>query len=275
MAVRTMNARNNSETTDSRNPTRTAADSQIHVENVSKTYKSKSGPVAALQDVTFQVQNGEFVSIVGPSGSGKSTIFRIIAGLESASEGSVLVDDTPITEPGPDRGMVFQDDALFPWRTVAENVSYGLEEVGPPSGFTIEERIEYCLDLVGLRDKSAAYPKELSGGQRQRVGIARSLAVDPPILLMDEPFGSVDARTKTSLHRELLEIWQATHKTICFVTHDIQEAVYLSDRIVVFSDAPGTVLDVISVDLERPRCRTGDGFTKIKGDVLSYFQDEG
>jgi NitT/TauT family transport system ATP-binding protein len=248
---------------------------QIRVEDVSKTYRSESGPVEALTDVDFDVDHGEFVSIVGPSGSGKSTVFRIIAGLEASTDGTVLVGGEPVREPGPDRGMVFQDDALFPWRTVAGNVSYGLEEVGPPDGFTVEERTDYCLELVGLDDKADAYPKELSGGQRQRVGIARALAVDPPILLMDEPFGSVDARTKASLHRELLDIWAQTEKTICFVTHDIEEAVYLSDRIVVFSKAPGTVLDVISVELPRPRDRTGDAFTDIKADVLAYFEDDG
>jgi len=247
---------------------------QIRVEDVSKTYTSESGPVEALVDVNFDVEGGEFVSIVGPSGSGKSTIFRIIAGLEAASGGTVLVDGEPVTGPGPDRGMVFQDDALFPWRTAAENVAYGLEEVGPPDGFGTDERVEYCLELVGLEEKADAYPKELSGGQRQRVGIARALAVDPPILMMDEPFGSVDARTKTSLHRELLDIWRETEKTICFVTHDIEEAVYLSDRVVVFSNAPGTVLDIVAVDLDRPRDRTGDSFTDIKADVLSYFEDE-
>jgi len=247
---------------------------QIHVDDVSKTYQSESGPVEALTDVSFDVDHGEFVSIVGPSGSGKSTVFRIIAGLEAPTDGSVLVDGDPVSEPGPDRGMVFQDDALFPWRTVAGNVSYGLEEVGPPEGYTTDERIGYCLQLVGLEDKADAYPKELSGGQRQRVGIARALAVDPPILLMDEPFGSVDARTKASLHQELLDIWAQTEKTICFVTHDIEEAVYLSDRIVVFSGAPGTVLDIVSVDLARPRDRTGDSFTEIKAHVLSYFEDE-
>lgn len=247
----------------------------ITVDDVSKTYQSERGPVHALEDVTFDVSRGEFVSIVGPSGSGKSTVFRIIAGLEEPTVGEVRVDGAPVIGPGPDRGMVFQDDALFPWRTVAENVAYGLEEVGPPDGFSKSERIEYCLDLVGLTEKTEAYPKELSGGQRQRVGIARALAVDPPILLMDEPFGSVDARTKTTLHRELLAIWTETRKTICFVTHDIEEAVYLSDRIIVFSEGPGTVLDVISVDVERPRDRTGDAFTGVKADVLSYFNEEG
>jgi len=247
---------------------------QISVQSVSKVYQSESGPVEALANVDFDVARGEFVSIVGPSGSGKSTVFRIIAGLEAPTEGAVLVEGEPVTEPGPDRGMVFQDDALFPWRTAAENVAYGLEEIGPPEGFTVEERIDYCLELVGLADKADAYPKELSGGQRQRVGIARALAVDPPILLMDEPFGSVDARTKASLHRELLDIWTETRKTICFVTHDIEEAVYLSDRIVVFSNAPGTVLDIVSVDIERPRDRTGDTFTERKAEVLAYFEDE-
>jgi NitT/TauT family transport system ATP-binding protein len=259
------------ETTDRPHSTDTP---EIVVDHVSKTYQSERGAVKALDDVDFDVQAGEFVSIVGPSGCGKSTAFRIIAGLESPTEGEVRVGGAPVTGPGPDRGMVFQDDALFPWRTVAKNVAYGLEEVGPPDGFTLDERVDYCLDLVGLSEKADAFPKELSGGQRQRVGIARALAVDPPILLMDEPFGSVDARTKTTLHRELLDIWMETQKTICFVTHDIEEAVYLSDRIVVFSGGPGTVVDEISVPLDRPRDRTGDGFTDIKADVLAYFEGE-
>jgi len=245
---------------------------QVAVDGVSKTYQGESGPVKALRDVSFDVGRGEFVSIVGPSGSGKSTVFRIIAGLEAATDGEVRVDGAPVTEPGPDRGMVFQDDALFPWRTVAENVAYGLEEVGPPAGTSQGERVTYCLDLVGLADKADAYPRELSGGQRQRVGIARALAVDPPILLMDEPFASVDARTKTTLHSELLDIWAETEKTVLFVTHDIEEAVYLSDRVVVLSEGPGTVLDEVPVDLARPRDRTDEGFTAVKAEVLTYFE---
>lgn len=245
---------------------------QIAVDDVSKSFETERGQVEALRGVQFDVDHGEFVSLVGPSGSGKSTLFRIIAGLESPTSGTVRVDDSPVSDPGPDRGMVFQDDALFPWRTVAKNVAYGLEEAGPPEGTTKKERIRYCLDLVGLNEKADAYPRELSGGQRQRVGIARALAVDPPILLMDEPFGSVDARTKATLHGELLDIWEETGKTILFVTHDIDEAVYLSDRIVVLSDGPGTVLDIIAVDGERPRDRTADDFTDTKGEVLSYFE---
>jgi NitT/TauT family transport system ATP-binding protein len=269
-----MTPNHSSPDTDAQPRAATGETPQIAVANVSKTYQSERGPVEAITDVDFEVAGGEFVSIVGPSGSGKSTAFRVIAGLETPTGGAVHVDGSRVTAPGPDRGMVFQDDALFPWRTVAGNVRYGLEEVGAPDGFSVDERVQYCLELVGLTDKADAFPKALSGGQRQRVGIARALAVDPPILLMDEPFGSVDARTRTTLHRELLEIWAETRKTICFVTHDIEEAVYLSDRIVVFSDAPGTVRDVVTVDLDRPRDRTGDAFTDIKARVLSYFEDE-
>ncbi|MFB6187151.1 MAG: ABC transporter ATP-binding protein, partial [Halobacteriaceae archaeon] len=152
------------------------------------------------------------------------------------------------------------------------NVRYGLEEVGPPENYTIEERVTYCLDLVGLSDFADAYPKELSGGMRQRVGIARAIAVDPPILLMDEPFGSVDERTKSNLHTELLEIWQETEKTILFVTHDIQEAVYLSDRVVVLSDRPGSVIDIVSVNIDRPRDRTSQAFVDTEETLLSYFE---
>ena len=245
---------------------------QVAVDSVSKTYRSESGPVEALSDISFDVERGAFVSIVGPSGSGKSTCFRIIAGLESATSGEARVDGSPVTGPGPDRGMVFQDDALFPWRTVAGNVRYGLEEVGAPAGTSKRDRVEYCLDLVGLAEKADAYPRELSGGQRQRVGIARALAVDPPILLMDEPFASVDARTKTTLHSELLDIWSETRKTILFVTHDIEEAVYLSDRVVVLSEGPGTVLDEVTVDIARPRDRTADAFTDVKAEILGYFE---
>lgn len=246
---------------------------EIVVDRVSKVYESDGDPVRALDDVQFDVTRGGFVSVVGPSGCGKSTTFRIIAGLETPTAGGVYVENEHVTGPGPDRGMVFQTDALFPWRTVRENVAYGLEEVGTPEGYDRDGRIAYCLDLVGLAEFADAYPRELSGGMRQRVGIARALAVDPPILLMDEPFGSVDERTKTTLHDELLDIWRETGKTILFVTHDIEEAVYLSDRIVVFSDRPGTVVDEVTVDLDRPRDRTGTSFAEIKGDVLAHFEE--
>ncbi|MEZ3143645.1 ABC transporter ATP-binding protein [Halobaculum sp. MBLA0143] len=249
------------------------AEVQVRLDDVAKTYDGENGPVRAVENASFDATRGEFVSVVGPSGCGKSTVFRIIAGLETATEGRVTVGGAPVEGPGPDRGMVFQDDALFPWRTVAGNVRYGLEEVGAPEGFTVSERVDYCLDLVGLADARDQYPRELSGGMRQRVGIARALAVDPPILLMDEPFASVDERTKATLHRELLEIWDETGKTVLFVTHDIDEAVYLSDRVVVFSEGPGTVADVVEPPAARPRDRTSTAFTDAKAAVLSQFEE--
>ncbi|WP_430504027.1 ABC transporter ATP-binding protein [Haloparvum sp. PAK95] len=246
---------------------------EIEVDDVSKVFSEDGGAIQALDGVDFDVHEGEFVCIVGPSGCGKSTLFRIIAGLETPTEGEVRVGGRRVTDPGPDRGMVFQDDALFPWRTAYENVKYGLEEVGPPAGDTVAERAEYCLELVGLAEFADSYPKTLSGGQRQRVGIARALAVDPPTLLMDEPFGSLDERTKTSLHAELLDIWSTTEKTVLFVTHDVEEAVYLADRIVVFTDRPGSVAEEIDVDVPRPRDRTSDAFVEVKSRVLSHFRE--
>ncbi|MFB6235379.1 MAG: ABC transporter ATP-binding protein [Halopenitus sp.] len=251
----------------------TEATREIEVDDVSKVFTEDGGAIQALDGVDFDVHEGEFVCIVGPSGCGKSTLFRIIAGLETPTEGEVRVGGQRVTEPGPDRGMVFQDDALFPWRTAYENVKYGLEEVGPPAGETVAERAEYCLELVGLAEFGDSYPKTLSGGQRQRIGIARALAVDPPTLLMDEPFGSLDERTKASLHGELLDIWSTTEKTVLFVTHDVEEAVYLADRIIVFTDRPGSVAEEVPVDVERPRDRTGDAFVEVKSRVLSHFRE--
>jgi len=246
---------------------------QIDIDRVSKVYDPEEEAVTALDGVDFAVEDGEFVCIVGPSGCGKSTLFRIIAGLTDPSGGEVRVAGDPVSGPGPDRGMVFQDDALFPWRTAYRNVTYGLEEVGPPEGETVEGRARRCLELVGLGEFADSYPKTLSGGQRQRVGIARALAVDPPILLMDEPFASLDERTKTSLHTELLDIWTETGKTILFVTHDVEEAVYLADRVVVLTERPGSVAEIVDVGLERPRDRTSDPFVAVKRRVLEHFQD--
>ncbi|QLG62377.1 ABC transporter ATP-binding protein [Halorarum salinum] len=245
----------------------------VEFDGVSKVYDPEGEALRALDGVEFAVDRGEFVCIVGPSGCGKSTLFRIVAGLENATSGEVTVDGRPVEGPGPDRGMVFQDDALFPWRTVLGNVTYGLEEVGTPGDDTVEGRARHCLDLVGLSEFADAYPKSLSGGQRQRVGIARALAVDPPILLMDEPFASVDERTKATLHAELLDIWEGTEKTVLFVTHDVEEAVYLADRIVVLTDRPGSVAELVPVDRPRPRDRTGEAFTAVEDRVLSHFRD--
>ncbi|MFB6251281.1 MAG: ABC transporter ATP-binding protein [Halobellus sp.] len=233
--------------------------SKVVVDDVGKIYESERQQVEALSGVRFAVEDGEFVCLVGPSGCGKTTLFRTIAGLEAPTSGEIRLDGEPVTGPGTDRGMVFQEYGLFPWRTVRENVAFGLEEQGV-RGAERTERIDEMLHLVGLTDFADAYPKELSGGMKQRVGIARALAVDPEILLADEPFGSVDAQTRDMLHSELLRIWSETEKTVLFVTHDVEEAVKLSDRVVVMAADPGRVREVVTVDLGRPRDRTDPGF---------------
>jgi NitT/TauT family transport system ATP-binding protein len=232
---------------------------KVAVDGVGKRYESDRQVVQALSDVEFAVEDGEFVCIVGPSGCGKTTLFRIIAGLETPSTGVVSLDGDAVTGPGTDRGMVFQEYGLFPWRTVRGNVAFGLEEQGVPNEER-RRRVDEMLELVGLEGFADAYPKELSGGMKQRVGIARALAVDPELLLMDEPFGSVDAQTRDMLHGELLDIWSTTGKTVLFVTHDVEEAVTLGDRVVVMEPSPGRVKEVVDVSVPRPRRRTDDGF---------------
>jgi NitT/TauT family transport system ATP-binding protein len=228
---------------------------KITIRNVSRSYES----TRALADVSFSVAEGEFCCVVGPSGCGKTTLLRAIAGLDDPDGGSILVGGDPVTGPGLDRGMVFQEYALFPWRTVRGNVRFGLDRPACDCP-DCEARVRELIDLVGLDGFEDAYPKELSGGMKQRVGIARALAPDPEILLMDEPFGSVDARTRDRLHAELLDIWTHTGQTVVFVTHDIDEAVTLADRVVVMDSDPGTVQSTFSIGLERPRERTSRDF---------------
>ncbi|NHX35509.1 MULTISPECIES: ABC transporter ATP-binding protein [Halolamina] len=236
-------------------------DRRVVVDGVSKLYDRDDGGVQALEDVEFAVDDGEFVCVVGPSGCGKTTLFRIIGGLESATSGQVRLSGAPVTEPSPDLGIVFQEYHLFPWRTVRGNVAFGLEQQAIDAEAR-EERVDAMLDLVGLEAFDEAYPTELSGGMKQRVGIARALAVDPEILLMDEPFGSVDAQTRSMLHEELLSVWEETGKTVLFVTHDVDEAVTLADRIVVMGAGPGHVQEIVDVDLDRPRDRTDGAFAE-------------
>jgi len=251
----------------------TVTDTTVAVDGISKVFRQQGGEaVRALDDVSFTVREGEFVCIVGPSGCGKTTLFRIIAGLEAASDGGVRLGGEPVTGPAMDRGMVFQEYDLFPWRTVLENVTFGLEQ----QDLTETERRERAhemIDLVGLDGFADAYPNELSGGMKQRVGIARALAVDPALLLMDEPFGSVDAQTRGMLHDELLDIWSETRKTVLFVTHDVEEAVTLADRVVVLSGGPGTVREVVDVDLARPRQRTDPAFADYQERLLSLIHE--
>jgi len=233
--------------------------STVRIEAVSKQYDSEQGTVQALADIDFSVETGEFVCIVGPSGCGKTTLFRILAGLEPATAGEVLLNGNRVTEPNPDMGIVFQEYHLFPWQTVQENVAFGLQKADV-SADERQRRVEHLIDLVGLEGFADSYPKALSGGMKQRVALARALAIDPALLLMDEPFGAVDAQTREMLQGELLDIWQETGKTVLFVTHDVEEAVKLADRIVVMGKNPGSIRQVLAVDIDRPRSRTDAAF---------------
>jgi NitT/TauT family transport system ATP-binding protein len=208
--------------------------------------------LTALDGVNLAIMDGEFVAIVGPSGCGKTTFLSVVDGLIAATGGRVLVDGDAVTKPGPDRAVVFQDASLLPWRTVLNNVLYGLECVGTPMR-EAKDRAAYFIDLVGLSGFEHHYPYELSGGMQQRVNLARALVMDPKILLMDEPFASLDAQTREVMQEELLRIWAQAKKTVLFITHQIDEAIYLSDRVVVFSGRPGKVKETIAVEMERPR----------------------
>jgi NitT/TauT family transport system ATP-binding protein len=206
----------------------------------------------ALDGVNLQVMDGEFVSVVGPSGCGKTTFLSVVDGLITASAGRILVDGEVVTKPGPDRAVVFQDASLLPWRTVLGNVVYGLECIGVGTR-QAKERASSFIELVGLAGFEQHYPYELSGGMQQRVNLARALVMDPKILLMDEPFASLDAQTREVMQEELLRIWVKAKKTVLFVTHQIDEAIYLSDRVAVFSGRPGKVKEIIPIEIERPR----------------------
>ncbi len=229
---------------------------KLVVQNVSKIFTSgKDGQeVEALSGIHLNVEEGEFFSLVGPSGCGKSTLLYIVGGFVQPSEGRILVDGKAVTSPGVDRGIVFQEFALFPWKTVLQNIVYGLEQ----RKMSKEERLAIAhryVEMTGLRGMENLYPKELSGGMKQRVAIARTLAYDPDILLMDEPFGSLDAQTRVFMQDELLKIWEETRKTVLFVTHSIEEAVHLSDRVAIFSRRPGRIREILPIDIPRPRIR--------------------
>jgi NitT/TauT family transport system ATP-binding protein len=246
--------------------------SVIRFERVGKTFVSRQGreaprAVEALADVSFEVREREFLSILGPSGCGKTTCLRILAGLADYDAGEVSVMGKPVTGPGRDRAVVFQGFNLFPWKTVFENAEFGLklQGVGPSER---RERTQPFLELVGLRSFERHYPHQLSGGMQQRVGIARALATDAPILLMDEPFASIDAQTREVLQDELLRILDRAQKTVVFITHSIDEAVYLSDRVLVFRPRPGAVAATFDIDLPKPRwsykARSEPRFVRIR-----------
>ena len=229
---------------------REGANPILALRGVSKQFELQGERIEALRDANLRVRPGEFVCLIGASGCGKSTLLRIVAGFETATRGQALMWDRPITGPGPERGMVFQDYGLFPWLTVRANIGFGPSARGRPAQ-EVKETVERFITMVGLQRFADAYPHQLSGGMKQRVGIARALAIDPKVLLMDEPFGALDAQTRESLQAELLDLHRRTQKTILFVTHDLDEAVLIADRIVVMKN--GRVQEIMDVPLKRPR----------------------
>jgi NitT/TauT family transport system ATP-binding protein len=254
---------------------------KILIESVSKSFSPKSRRdtgerFVAIDNVSLTVNEGEFLSIVGPSGCGKSTLLDLLAGLEPASSGNIFINGRLINGPDQEIGIVLQGYALFPWRTVRKNVEFGLEikELGKKER---REVSRHYIELVGLTGFEDSYPHELSGGMRQRVAIARALAYDPAVLLMDEPFAAVDAQTREVLQEELLRIWERTGKTIVFITHSIEEAIFLSDRVAVMSSNPGTIKEVVEVTVPRPRHadRASLGFSRLRHHLWELLQDEG
>jgi NitT/TauT family transport system ATP-binding protein len=230
----------------------TATTTKIAFRDVVKTYPMKSGSFTALDRVSLDIADREFVTVVGPSGCGKSTLLGMAAGLVAPTSGETLVDGEPVRGPGPERGVIFQQYALFPWLTVRRNVEFGLR-LAPVSGEERRRRAQRAIELVGLTDFADALPKTLSGGMKQRCAIARAYAVDPRVLLMDEPFGALDALTRVQLQEQLLETWSQEQRTVMFVTHDVDEAVYLASRVIVMASRPGRVHTVVDVDLPYPR----------------------
>jgi NitT/TauT family transport system ATP-binding protein len=245
----------------------------LEINNLRKSFPKEAGEMLAIEDFSLAVQNGEFVCLLGPSGCGKTTVLRIIAGLETLTSGSIKLDGRDVVNSGPDRGMVFQEFALFPWRTVRKNVEFGLEikRVSPAERKTIGQKY---IDLVGLNGFEDYLPKKLSGGMKQRVGIARALANNPEILLMDEPFGALDAQTRNQMQKELLRIWSETKKTVVFVTHSVDEAVYLADRVVVLTARPSNIKEIFKVEQPRPRDRANPEFTALRKRILAELEEE-
>ncbi|MCS7461701.1 ABC transporter ATP-binding protein [Paenibacillus doosanensis] len=249
---------------------------KIEISGLSKIYKGRSGDVTALQNTDLTIHQNEFVCVVGPSGCGKTTLLNIIAGLEEATSGSVKVDGVEVKGPGKERGVVFQQYALFPWKTVLKNVEFGLKLRGL-SKHERKETAEKYLEIVGLKDFAHAYPKELSGGMKQRVAIARAYAVQPEVLLMDEPFGALDAQTRAQLQEELLKTWQTEKKTCFFITHDVEEAVILAQKVIIMSARPGRIKEIIDVDIPYPRdqaTKLDERFVQIKNEIWSKVYRE-
>ncbi|MFC0680596.1 ABC transporter ATP-binding protein [Lysobacter korlensis] len=228
----------------------------IQVSGLTVRYPTRGRIMTAVEDVNLTVREGEFITVLGPSGCGKTTVMNVIAGLVPPTEGSVLIDGEPVAGPSPDRAVVFQDYALMPWRTVEDNVRFGFEMQRSRASDTAS-KVAGAIEMVGLRGFEKSYPRELSGGMQQRVGLARAIVAEPRILLMDEPLGAVDALTREVMREEIERLFLATGKTVVFITHSIEEAILLGDRIVVFKSRPGAVLEIVETKMERPRSERG------------------
>jgi NitT/TauT family transport system ATP-binding protein len=251
-------------------------DAAVELRGVSKEFAARDRRVVALRDIDLSIAHNEFAAILGPSGCGKSTLLNMVAGFDRPSGGQVRVNGASVEAPDPSRGVVFQEAALFPWYTVWDNVSFGPRTMGVPAA-QYRPKVEAYIDQVGLRGFERHYPAELSGGMKQRVGIARVLVMEPEVLLMDEPFGALDAQTRTVLQEELLRVWESERKTVLYVTHSIDEAVYMSDRIVLLTARPGRIKAEYSVELPRPRnmeMRGWNSYTKMSLDIWACLRDE-
>ena len=253
-----------------------ANDSKVSIRDVKRVFKGQNGEVTALNGVSLEIDEKEFVCIVGPSGCGKSTLLNILGGLDKQNSGDVLVDGKTISGPSPDRGVIFQQYALFPWLTVKKNVEFGLQLKKLPRA-EINRISDYYINLVGLQDFKKSYPKELSGGMKQRVAIARAYAMNPSLLLMDEPFGALDAQTRAQLQSDLLTAWEEDQKTCVFITHDVDEAVMLSQRVVVMSARPGRIKEIVRIDIPYPRTqetKLEPRFNELKNQIWKLVYNE-
>lgn len=246
-----------------------ADSNEVRFENVDKVFPLDGEYLEVLDTINLNIKSGEFISIVGNSGCGKSTLLKMLVGLDSPTKGKIVVGDRVVNEPSADVGMVFQEARLFPWLTIEKNISFGI--ANNVSKEARQRIVKEAIELVGLHGFEKAYPAQLSGGMQQRASIARALVGEPEVLLLDEPFGALDAFTRITMQNEVLKIWEKEKRTMILVTHDIDEAIFLSDRIVILSERPGNIKEIINVDLPRPRDRSREEFLNIRKKILTSF----